>query len=197
MAGWPHPPPMKAPMFELPPQDAPAAVASQRLSAAAPTVAALPNVTLVGYPVSGRSRRTIRQEMNRSRPETNGERHDARTVWSYATRWRGGPGGACLAETAVVTVQITVTMPDLVDPDRLGRDDRTAWSRYLAALEVHEGNHARIANLGAERMQEAMRAASSCETMQAAGRQVSADVAAASREYDSRTRHGATEGAQF
>lgn len=184
-------------MFELPPQDAPAAVASERLSAATPTVAAMPNVTLIGYPVSGRARRAIREDMNRNRPEVNGQRHDARTVWRYSTRWRGGPGGVCLPETAEVTVQITVTMPDLVDPERLGRTDRDAWTRYLTALETHEGNHARIANLGAERMQQAMRAASSCETMQAAGRQVSAEVSEASQQYDRQTRHGATEGAQF
>lgn len=184
-------------MFEPPPQDDPVAVVSERLSAAAPTVAALPNVTLVGYPVSGRSRRTVRDDINRQRPETNGERHDARTSWQYSTRWRGGPGGVCLPETAEVTVQITVTMPDLVDPERLNREDLAAWRRYLTALEIHEGNHARIANAGAERMQQAMRAASSCETMQEAGRQVSATVSGASQEYDRRTRHGATEGAQF
>lgn len=184
-------------MIEFPPQDAVPAVASERLSAALPTLAALPNVALVGYPLDGRSRRGIRQQMNARRPALGEQRHDARTVWRYSTRWRGGPGGVCLPETAEVTVAITVTMPDLQDPMRLNREDRSAWSRYLTGLELHEGNHARIANAGAEQMQAAMRAASSCEDMQATADRVGSEISAASVEYDRRTEHGTTEGARF
>jgi predicted secreted Zn-dependent protease len=184
-------------MIDFPPQDAGPAVASERLTAAVPTLAALPNVVLVGYPVDGRSRRGIREQMNARRPEVNGQRHDARTTWRYATRWRGGPGGACLPQTSEVTVSITVTMPDLQDPDRLNRDERAAWDRYMVGLELHEGNHARIANLGAEQMQAAMRAASSCEEMQAVVERIGSEISAASVEYDRRTQHGATEGARF
>ncbi|MDP3405939.1 MAG: DUF922 domain-containing protein [Brevundimonas sp.] len=184
-------------MQDLPPQDAPPGIASERLNAAVPTLAALPNVVLVGYPVDGRTRRAVREQMNARRPASNGQRHDARTMWRYATRWQNGPDGNCLLATAEVTVSITVTMPDLQDPGRLRREDREAWQRNIVGLEHHEANHARIANLGAEQMQLAMRAASSCEDMQAAVVRISAEVAAASQEYDRRTQHGATEGARF
>lgn len=184
-------------MYDLPPEDAPSAIASERLNAAAPILAALPNVVLVGYPVDGRTRRAVREQMNALRPESNGRRHDARTMWRYATRWRNGPDGNCLPATAEVTVSITVTLPDLQDPDRLRREDREAWQRNIVGLEFHEGNHARIANLGAEQMQQAMRGAPSCEAMQAAVERISAEVAAASQEYDRITQHGATEGARF
>lgn len=183
-------------MFEIPPQE-PAAVASDRLTAAVPTLAALPNVVVLGYPVAGRSRRGVREQINRNRPEIHGERHDAQTQWRYSTRWRGRSGGQCLAETSEVTAAITVILPDLEDPDRLGREDRAAWDRYFAALEHHEANHVRIANEGAAQVQAAMRAAGSCDDMQAAVRRVGDMISAASEDYDRRTRHGATEGAQF
>lgn len=184
-------------MIQTPPDLPPTAVASERLSAAAPTLAAMPNVVLLGYPVSGRSRRNVRDQINAQRPDRDGQRHDAQTIWRYSSRWRGRSESVCLPETAVVTVEITVVMPDLETPERLSRDDLNAWRRYMVGLEHHEGNHVRIANHGAEEMQRAMRAASSCADMQAAAQRVSADVAAANVEYDRRTRHGETEGASF
>lgn len=185
-------------MLEIPIQD-PATVAaapSDRLTASQPALAAMPNLTLIGYPVSGRSRRAVREEMNERRPETGGQRHDARTTWRYSYKV-GGREGVCRPETAEVTVAITVIMPDLEAPERLGRQDRAAWDRYIAALAFHEGNHARIANLGAERMQQSMRAAASCDALRQLIEAESDQVAAASRQYDLQTRHGATEGAQF
>lgn len=184
-------------MTDISPQDHTVATSSERLTAAVPTLVALPNVVVVGYPIDGRSRRAVRQQMNEQRPTVDGQRHDAATVWRYAVRWRGGENAACLPETAEVTVSITVTMPDLQDPERLSRADRAAWETNLRGLEIHEGNHARIANAGAGQIRLAMRAASSCEDMQAAFQRVAADVSAASQEYDRRTQHGATEGARF
>lgn len=186
-------------MFDMPPQEPASAettAPSDRLATVVPTVAALPNVTLLGYPVSGRNRRAVRAEMNERRPEIRGQRHDARTTWQYNFRVQA-PNGVCSPQTAQVSVSITVIMPDLDDPSRLGRTDRAAWDSYIAALALHEGNHARIANLGAEHMQAAMRAAASCSDLQAIIDAQGAEVAAASQQYDSQTRHGATEGAQF
>lgn len=183
-------------MFEFIAQDPPpAAVAAPATPDRA--LASLPNVTVVTYPVEGRSRRGIREDMNRNRPEVNGQRHDARTIWVFQPHWRRDANGQCLPETAELTVTITVTLPELTTRDDLRRADREAWDRYFAALVQHEGNHVHIVNLGAEHIVTAMRQATTCETMEAAGRAVSEEVAAASAEYDRLTRHGATEGAVF
>lgn len=184
-------------MLDLAPQDAASTEASQRLSAAVPSLAALPNVVIVGYPVSGWSRRSIRDDINALRPDLNGEKHDAATTWQYRIRFRNGADGQCQPTTAEVTVEITVTMPDLLDPEHLDRDDTRAWQNYMAALEIHEGNHVRIVNHGAERMQSAMRAAPSCDAMRVAVQEFGEGITAASEEYDRRTRHGATEGFRF
>ena len=88
-------------------------------------------------------------------------------------------------------------MPDLQNRDRLRRADKAAWDRYFAALQAHEVNHARIAQLGAERYQAALRSAPDCQAARAAAAQVNADVSAASAEYDRLTEHGRLEGASF
>lgn len=170
-----------------------------RLREAAPELAALPDVVLVAYPVSGRTSRAVRTAMNAARPaETDGgERFDGVTRWQYSSRWQRRSGQQCLPETTVTSVAITVVLPDLAEPEKLGRRDREAWGRYFKALATHEMNHARIALHGRQEMEKAMRAASGCEDMQAASERVSNDVAAASREYDRLTEHGKREGAVF
>lgn len=170
-----------------------------RLREAAPELAAVPEVTLVAYPVSGRTSRAVRTAMNAARPAEadGGGRFDGVTRWRYSTRWQGRGAQRCLPETTVATVAITVTLPDLAEPEKLGRRDREAWGRYFKALATHEMNHARIALHGRQEMEKAMRAATGCEDMQAASERISRDVSAASREYDRITEHGKREGAVF
>jgi predicted secreted Zn-dependent protease len=90
-----------------------------------------------------------------------------------------------------------VVLPDLVEPERLNRSDRTAWNTYFERLVAHETNHLRIAELGARRLQEVMRAAPNCETANAAARAENDAIAEASAEYDRVTGHGRTEGVVF
>ncbi len=176
----------------------PPAVSSATLAALAPELAALPGVTLVGYPVRGRSPRAIRESINEGRPRpAHDGTFDARTDWRYQTRWRGGPSGGCDPTTAEVDMTIVVTLPELATRDGLDRRERERWDRYIAALIGHEHNHVRIALAGAEQLRTYMRAAPDCTTMQAAQSQISASIQAASAAYDEDTRHGRTEGATY
>jgi predicted secreted Zn-dependent protease len=170
-----------------------------RLQAAAPVLAGQPNTTLVGYAVDGANPRAIRQAMNRDRPaETEGgERFDSVTDWSYATRWRRSGPDQCLANTVEVTLTVTVTLPDLVSRDRLNARDQADWDQYFERLAAHENNHVRIAVLGAELMQTAMRKATGCDQIQAERRRISDEISAASVEYDRTTEHGKREGAVY
>lgn len=155
------------------------------------------NTTVTRYPVGGATPGAVRAAMNAVRPEQDGRRFDAKTTWRYSTRWRTGPAGECDPASAEVGYAITIILPELVDGGRLGPRDRARWDRYLAALTAHEANHAGIVIVGAQRMQAAMRAATSCRTMEAAVRGAEADVIAANRVYDARTRNGHTEGATY
>lgn len=170
---------------------------SPSLTEAAPELAALPNTTLVGYPVGGRDPRAVRAAINSGRPSEGGRRFDGRTTWRYATRWRTNGAGRCDPASAEVTYTITITLPDLTDRSRLSARDRAGWDRYFAALVRHEGNHARIAIRGAEEMRAAMRATSDCDSLQAAARRVEAAIAEANLRYDEQTQHGRTEGAVY
>ena len=177
-----------------------APMSSPGLAAAIPELASTPGVTLVGYPVSGRSPRAIRQSMNEGRPllaEGDSERFDARTTWRYQTRWRNGPAGVCDPASAEVEMTIVVVLPELTGREQLDRRERENWDRYFKALVGHEHNHVRIALAGAEQLRTYMRGAPDCATMQAARGRIDAAIRDASRAYDEQTRHGRTEGATY
>ncbi|MBL0967896.1 MAG: DUF922 domain-containing protein [Brevundimonas sp.] len=171
--------------------------ATERLRAAAPLAAAFPNTTLLGYEVTGRSPRSVRESINESKPaDPQGQRHDAVTRWRYQPRWMGR-NGQCLPESATVELQITIILPDLATRSALPGREGEAWDRYFDALVAHEVNHARVAQAGAEQMQVAMRAATDCAGMQAAVQGVNSAVQAANDQYDQQTGHGRTEGAVY
>lgn len=182
------------------PAYAPADPASlARLQAAAPVLAGLPDVVLSSYPVEGRTPAAIRSSLNRGRPAEGdgGERFDGVTRWSYATRWQQSGPGQCLPDTAVATMTVIIVLPDLLSRDRLSTREKAAWDGYFGRLTGHELNHVRIAALGTQRMQAAMRAASSCDEMRAEQRRLSAEIADAQREYDRMSEHGKREGAVY
>lgn len=174
-----------------------APLGSERLRAAVPEFAARADTTLHGYEISGRNRRGLREVMQRLRPaDLEGQRHDAVVLWRYGFQMRGGPAGCDPARTEV-TLAITVVLPDLATPERLPRAERAAWNSYFERLVAHETNHVRIAELGLERMQAAMRAAPDCEAARAAGMAENTAIGEASAEYDRRTSHGRREGVVF
>ena len=178
-------------------EDAPPPVSSPALAAAAPALAATPDVVLIGYPVSGRSPRSIRESINESRPSTDGGRFDARADYRYGFQAQGGVNGECDPATVEVTVGHTVTLPELTTRDRLARREREAWDRYFAALVGHEHNHVRIAAAGAEQLRTFMRQAPTCASMLAARDQILAAVREAQAAYDRDTQHGRSEGATY
>lgn len=179
-------------------EGAPPPAASAALAAAAPELAALPGVTLVGYPVRGRSPRAIRDSINEGRPKpAEGDAFDARTSWRYQTRWFNDAAGVCDPTTAEVVMTIVVTLPELATRDALDRRERERWDRYFAALIGHEHNHVRVAMAAAEQLRTFMRSAPDCATMEAVQQQIGASIQAANDAYDETTRHGRTEGAVY
>lgn len=169
--------------------------ASLRLHESAAAVLAFPNTTVTGYPVSGRTLRTVRASLKDGQPtDPAGGRYHGLTTWRFQPRLMRR-NGECDPQSADVEYSIIVTLPDLETRDRLGRAEREQWDRYFAALVAHELNHVRIVQKGAELAKAAMQGATGCEAIQAAARSVMDGVSVASMEYDRRTRHGATEGA--
>jgi len=174
------------------------ATSSPGLAAAFPDIAAIPGVVLVGYPVHGRSPRAIRESMNAARPsDPAGDPFDAVTRWRYSARWRNNGEGVCDPATVEVTLQVTITLPELTNREQLSSRERADWDHYLTVLAAHEHNHLRIALTGAEQMRTFMRAAPDCDTMRAVRARVGDAVRDANNTYDANTRHGGSEGVRY
>jgi predicted secreted Zn-dependent protease len=170
-----------------------------RILAAAPALADVPEARLATYSVEGRTPQSIRASINRSRPAEvdGGDRFDSVTRWVYRTRWRNSGPDQCRADTAEVELTVKITLPDLIAREALSTREKASWDQYFQRLVGHELNHARIAEVGAERMQAALREARSCADMAAARERIGAEVRDASREYDRLTEHGRREGAVY
>ena len=159
--------------------------------------AGIPNLHFEFYEVSGSDAVAIRAQIDSRRPADPRDpttTFDAATDWSIRGRWRGDGHGSCDLASTVISYAATVTLPRLVGevPDTV----RTAWDRYIAALERHEAGHARYAYdhrfdvLGAVKR-------ATCGTASAAAAKAIAQIAAHDRAYDTETQHGMAEGATF
>lgn len=154
----------------------------------------VPHVRIERYAVAGRSASALRRAINAARPaDQQGGRFDGMTAWKFSYRYLHDGQGVCLPQSAEVSVEITVTLPELAEPDCLDSRGRQAWNAYILGLAAHERNHVRIVERGRQELERAMRTASSCLAMEGAAQRVSTDVDAASREYDRRTQHGQRE----
>ncbi len=79
------------------------------------------------YDVSGGSAADIRQDLRENGP--NG-------YWAY-TNWYVSWTGSCQ-----ITVEIDITLPRLVDRERLPKSYLVAWDNMIRVLTEHENQHA-------------------------------------------------------
>lgn len=160
------------------------------------------HLEVVHYDVEGATVDELAQGLRQRGPMTAGERFYARTEWTINAEysWVERDTG-CTIENPVVRVAITITMPRWraargAPPELLG-----AWNRFIAALDAHERNHARLATEAAEavRWELATLRFPHCTNAETRARQRVADVIEVynerNRQYDVQTQHGVTEGA--
>ncbi len=166
----------------------------QSVSPEASLFSDVPHVRIERYAVSGRSPSGVRREINAARlAEADGGRFDGMTNWRFEYRFQHDGQGVCVPGSVEVSVEITVTLPELAEPNHLDARERRAWDAYILGLATHERNHVRIVERGKRELERAMRSAATCAAMAAAGERIMTDVEAASREYDRRTDHGQRE----
>jgi predicted secreted Zn-dependent protease len=131
--------------------------------------------------------------MNSKRPrDTNdGQPVDALTTWSLTWGLTSGPSG-CQLDQARVMFRATVILPRLANPSAVPAPLRERWDAFRAGLERHELYHVRHAW---EHRSEVLRAirSSNCATWNQAAEAAVRAIASEQRDYDIRTRHGATE----
>lgn len=123
----------------------------------------------------------------------------SQATWSYASSRSGGAG--CAARLPIVELSIRYTMPRLVADSAIAEEDVLEWRRYVTSLWRHEEGHALRAYREASEMRDSLvrLRAPSCAAMNATVARVMGAVErkhrALQQAYDTRTRHGARQGA--
>ncbi len=158
------------------------------------------------YAIEGSTPSDLRREMNAKGPRgADGRRFDGYTRWHVSWRYRyHNTGGGCAIASVNTSVKVTITLPQWRNDNRSDSTTRAQWSRYLAALELHEQGHRRHGvDAGSEVDQAiaAMPPAGSCDALganaNALGMSILRKYNQLDLDYDRDTRHGATQGARF
>jgi predicted secreted Zn-dependent protease len=155
------------------------------------------------YSVTGTTLVDIRQSINRSRPWKGKPEADAVTDWRVEWRFTVAPTrNGCRCSSFSTTTAITVTMPRWTVPLDVAPEIKKRWERYLQALGQHEAGHAQLARAAAvdlHRRLNSLGEQSDCDGLRnqinEAGQAVIEEYRKRERDYDEKTRHGATQGA--
>jgi predicted secreted Zn-dependent protease len=121
------------------------------------------------------------------------------TRWSYASA-RPSPLG-CAPQAPLIEVTIRYIMPRLPSESGVARDDMMEWQRHSVSLWRHEEGHALRALRAAAEMRDSLASvrAPRCDMLPGAATRAIAAVMAKYRalqaEYDTRSAHGARQGA--
>ncbi len=157
------------------------------------------------YDVDGESIEALRRAIDAAGPVIDGERFVGRTRWhldwrfTYANDVRG-----CRVATAQTRVTLRTTYPRWVRAHAAPPEVTARWQRFMTALRRHEETHRRHGlEAGAaiqRRLTQLLPQPDCTATERVANRMAHGIVAlwrAADRDFDARTRHGATEGASL
>lgn len=161
-------------------------------------LADFPGLRLEYHGVSGRTAAEIRASLNALGliDPASGAPVAAYTEWSIDWWIPGRPDGECRLDQAKVTLEVTVGLPRLADPDAVSGEVLQNWQSFVAALEAHEATHVRHAYEGSEAVLRGIRGAN-CATAERVAEDAMDALRWRNEEFDRRTRHGQTEGAFF
>jgi predicted secreted Zn-dependent protease len=157
----------------------------------------IPYARIVYYDINGSTEAELRDQMNARAPTgPDGYRGDALTTWFIRWRWDGYGTEDCDLRTAKATYDIKVTLPRWNPAQEASPALIEKWNAYILALAGHEKGHVDnvIANLPV--VINAIRRAT-CSTAEAKAQEILNGIRQNDSDFDARTNHGATEGAQF
>jgi len=158
------------------------------------------NATYAYYDVTGTTVAELRTAMRQLGPPEG----FGRTRWdlSWTARWQPVAGG-CRVTSAVVTLRSEVRLPRWEPGPDADAALVAQWRTFMENLRVHEHGHLEIAVAAVHEAERTLwrLEAPSCRIMQGAANQaaerVLATFRARDRAYDTRTRHGFTQGAAW
>lgn len=149
---------------------------------------------IITYDVRGRDWNAIgRSIAERGMGRAGGLEVAAKTSWRV--QWHADSlvsGKSCRIVGAALRYSITVTLPHLVDENRLSPALRRRWRVYLRELETHEAGHARYAYRHLGDIRRAL-LASDCAHVRHDGQAAIDAINRWETRYDVLTRHGAAQ----
>ncbi len=158
------------------------------------------------YEVPGTTASEVRANLMRFGPRGDwGERFDGHTRWFVRWHYRFREGEqSCEISSVATVVDITITMPRLAANAEIPPELERAFSAYTDKLMEHEKGHAENGIDVARRIEKAIAALPpkpSCDEFgdaaNALGESLLDEAIERDRDYDRRTEHGRTQGAQF
>jgi len=157
------------------------------------------------YDVRGISESELRCQMDQNGCRwKDGKRYDAVTTWRVKWDYSHIQTRTCDPASFRVMLEITYRYPQWQRSEEASESLVEKWQAYLRNLTTHEHGHRDMAIEATQdiaRSVQELPAPASCEDLEQQVRNLSqkrmAKLDADSRDYDSRTRHGATQGALF
>ena len=156
------------------------------------------------YVVRAQPGQTLRQALWAATPITvDGQRFHGYTRWNvrWTFRWWREASGRCVITEVTTRLHTEAQLPEL---QAASPEQQAAFDRYLRALSDHEQGHVQIGRDAAQNIDQGIRqmpAAPDCATLEreanALGHRLLQDHVAREKQYDQRTRHGATQGARL
>lgn len=158
------------------------------------------------YEIRGRTENELQQQMNASGiQDADGNSYYAYTSWYI--RWNytyNATPKNCSIATVATSVDVNYKLPKWVNSEDSTAALKNKWHRFVQNLELHEYGHKEIGlqTAGAiERSIAALKPRTSCEELGVAanslGQQLIEESKPTEADYDLRTSHGRTQGANF
>lgn len=183
------------------------ALALGQSSTAYPRQGLTVNTRTVSYQIQGDTVGALSEQMDTlgTLDKRSGVRYAGSLDWAY--RWRTNyrfSSGKCRIKSAAIRLDLKYTLPLWSAPPSASPELASEWDRFLAALRGHENGHGALAIAGGRTMLKKLRALSprySCSALNTAAKRVfareSVRVTTLEDAYDTRTDHGATQGAKL
>jgi predicted secreted Zn-dependent protease len=155
------------------------------------------------YAVAGSTLGELWHSQAQQRPWKSNFSFAARTRWDLKWKFRFAvEGERYRVEGFELRTEVLVILPRWLPPAEAEEAVVSQWTRYVKALMVHEAGHVAIAQQAAAEIRRQIDGlptfASAAELRDVVGRtaeEVQNNYRQREREYDQRTRHGATQGA--
>ena len=151
------------------------------------------------YDVEGRTALELLHALRASRPNDYFGETAYQISFEYRTRRRGS---MCTVVDPVVRLEIIMTLPRWRPRPDVSQALRRDWAHFISRLERHERHHLRLAEQGAQEVQDVLATAQgSCETLGAfvgeRAQRIMERYDRINRAYDARTQNGTREGAHW